>query len=332
MFPMNLRWLFALLGALALPQDEITWDATRPVFAEAGPGVTAIRAYSTPAGGNYYVLRGTVPEVLVFGADGKLASRIALGHPPTATPDEKKQPAVVYGNDLDVDAAGRFYIADRGGNAVKVFEPTGRFLRALRIAGPTSVACLPDGEVAVASLKSETLITVFDGFGREVRAFGELTDLAARAELSRYLNVGRLARDARHNLYFSFSYLPEPTVRKYDRFGYLAAEIEATSLDVAAAAQATRREISRQERGGPVGLKPTITALGVDPEKEEIWLATGGVVMHFDAEGQRLRSYRVFTDMGQRLEAVAILVEAKRLLMASETLGIFEFPRPDHRR
>jgi hypothetical protein len=71
-----------------------------------------------------------------------------------------------------------------------------------------------------------------------------------------------------------------------------------------------------------------ITALGVDPQTQEIWLAIGTLLMHFDKDGQRLASFRTYIPGGARMEASAILVERDRLLIGADPRGIYEFPRP----
>ena len=223
-------------------------------------------------------------------------------------------------------------MADRGGNAVKVFHADGLLALTIPIPAPTSVVALAEGEIAVASMKSTRLVTVFDARGKLVREFGELSEVADRGELNRFLNLGRLATDPASHIYYAFHHLPEPTVRKCDRFGYAVLEIELTTLELQPAAQAARREIQRQERGGTPAFKPIVTAIAVDPATEEIWIALGGLLLHFDRDGNRRGTYRTFRPEGARLEAVAILVEPQRLLLAADPLGVYEFARPDKTR
>ncbi len=142
-------------------------------------------------------------------------------------------------------------------------------------------------------------------------------------------NIGRLARDLTGHLYYSFTYLPEPTLRRYDRFGYSDLEVVLNSLDYMPAAISARREIARQEHGGAPQLKPTVGAVAVDPQTGEMWLGIGGHLLRFAPDGQARGSYRIYTRDGARLEASAILIEPRRILVASELLGIFELPRPD---
>ncbi len=321
---MSRRHLFAalLLGLLLAPaakaQVETELLARRRVFPGVGAGLRAIKR---DASGRYYVLASPGPVVVVYNAAGERVGQVPAAASPGAT--------LVYGDDLALDAAGRLCVADRAANAVKVYSPDGALFVSIPVAAPTSVAALGDGEIAVASAKSARLVTIFDMHGKVVREFGDPTEIADRRELNRFLNIGRLNTDAAGHLYYAFSFLPEPTVRKYDRYGYSAFEIALTALEVQPTAAATRREIQRQERGGTPALKPIVTAVGVDPVTEELWVALGGVLLHFDRTGARRGIYRAFTAEGARVEAVAILVEPDRLLLAADPLGIYEFPRPD---
>ncbi len=129
------------------------------------------------------------------------------------------------------------------------------------------------------------------------------------------------------NTYFAFDYLPEPTVRKFDHAGYLAMEISLTTLEFQPAAQAARKAIARSETGAP-SLHRIISAIGVDPQTQDIWLAIGTLLMHFDKEGQRIASFRTFTPGGARLEPSMILVEPDRLLIGADPQGTYEFPKP----
>ena len=362
-----MHWLRLLLGlcasALITPnanaQVEKALEARRRVFTDVGPG---FRAMKRDPAGHYYVLTAPGATVGVYDAAGQ---RVGLLPPVAATPGRPIPPMrsdapLIFGDDLDVDAAGHIYVADLGANAVKVFNPEGTLALVIPTPAPTSLAVLPEGEIAVAGMKSARLVTVFAGPGRSgpshaagvsqwtnlsplpselgdpeapgkiLREFGDPTEIAERGDVNRFLNLGRLASDPEGHLYYAFSYLPEPTVRKYDRFGYAAFEISLATLEFQPAAQAARREIPRQDkRGGAPALHPIITALGVDPATQHIWVALGNLLLHFDRTGGRRGRYRIYTPEGARLEARAILVEPDRLLIGNDPLGIYEFPRPD---
>lgn len=331
--------LLAAVLLLAVPSaaqfSERQARATEKLFGDAG-GVSAIQRDTA---GRYYLLAGRGNVVHVYDASG---ARLAQ-FPPAPPADTKSAPPdLVFGEDLDVrcPAAGAapgegclIYIADRGGNAIRVFTPEGKLLRSIPVQNPTSVVALPDGEVAVTTMRSSRLVQVLGPEGKPLREFGVLVEIAQASDVNRFLNMGRLATDPGGSVYYAFSYVPEPTFRRYDRFGYAAYEAELNTLDFQPTAQAARREISKQDKAGrtPV-LKKVISAIGVDPATQEVWIALGGLLMHFDAEGSRRGIYRIFTAEGARIEPTAILVEPQRLLLGSETSGVFELPRPDKQR
>jgi len=324
------------LAALATPaaaQLETELIARRCFICDAGTGV---RSVARDAAGRYYVLTAPGPAVLIYSADGKRTGQIPVK--PT------KENSIVFGDDLVLNSSGRLVVADRGANAIKVFSLDGELAPSevegppliFPIVAPTSIASLGEGELAVTTLRSDRLVTVFDSTGKILRAFGEPTQVATGTDrglptLNRFLNIGRLAADSAGHLYYAFSYLPEPTVRKYDRYGYASLEIELNALDLYPAAQATRREIERQSQnpGQSPQLKPILAAVAVDPATQEIWVAHGGLLIHFATDGSRRGLYRTYTPAGVRLEPSAILLEPDRLLLASDSLGIFDFPRPD---
>lgn len=304
-----------------IPQEQMEREITARarLFPEVGPGVKTLKCDSA---GRYYVLTAPAPAVQVFNADGKTIAQIPR--------DAKGRDAIVYGEDMDVDASGRVYVADRGANAVKVYDNSGKLVLSIPIVAPMSVVALPVGEIAVASLKSRDLVTIFDLTGKDLREFGGLSELAEHADLNRFLNIGRLVGDPANHLYYAFTYLPEPTVRKYDRFGYSSYEISLTTLDVYPSAQALRRNISRlDEQGAAPNLQAVINAVGVDPATEEVWVALGDDLMKFDKTGNRVGRYRTLLPSGEDLTPTAILVEHDRLLLADDPHGIYEFARPD---
>ena len=298
---------------------EIELTARARLFPDVGPGIKAVKR---DASGRYYFLSTTDHAVRVYSADNTY-----LGQIPT---DATGAAAIVYGQDMDVDAAGRVYVADRGANAVKVYTHDGKLALSIPVSAPTSVVALPSGEIAVAAMKSGHLVTVYDMQGKDLREFGDLSDLAEHAQLNRLLNIGRLADDPANHIYYAFSYLPEPTIRKYDAYGYSSYQISLTTLDIYPTAQAMRRAIYRlDQRSAPPQLQKVISAVGVDPVTQEVWVALGDDLMKFDKDGNRVGKYRTLTTSGEDLAATSILVEPHRLLLADDPHGIFEFARPD---
>jgi hypothetical protein len=298
-------------------EPELT--ATAHLFPDVGPGIRAIKR---DAHGRYYFLSTVDHAVRVYAADNTFIGQIP--------PSDSGPTAILYGSDMDVDAAGNVYVADRGANKVKVYAAHGNLSLSIPVDSPTSVLALPNGEIAVASLKSRDLITVYDAHGKYLREFGDISDLAEHEEFNRFLNIGRLATDPDSHIYYAFTYSPEPTVRKYDAFGYSSYQISLHTLDIYPTAQAERRNIARIDlQSAPQPLPTVIDAIGVDPQTQEVWLALGDDLMKFDKSGNRVERYRTLTTSGEDLNAAAILVEPHRLLLADDPHGIFEFTRPD---
>lgn len=318
--------LLACGAGSAAAQDEGELIAKQRVFPGVGPG---LRTVKRGADGRLYILASPSPGLLVFDAQGKQVLSInEAGVASSGT--GQVHPLISFGEDCDGAADGKIYVADRGANLIQVFSPEGTPLRSITIKNPISLAALPEGEVAVGTLREPHLVIVFDKNGRDVREFGDPEPLAEREELNRYLNIGQLATDAQGHLYYAFAYLPEPTVRQYDRLGYARQDIQYTALDAMPAAQAARKEIVRQEsKGQQPAFKRILTAVGVDRTNGEVWVALYNTLLHFDKEGNRRATYKIYTPQGARLEANTILVENDRLLIGSDPLGIYEFERPD---
>jgi hypothetical protein len=317
--------LAATWAGLANGQDEDQLTAKARLLPSVGPGLRAVRA---GADGKLYVLTAPSGYVSVFSKDGKFLRNVP-DYAEAVGPASAELRAIRYGEDVDVDAAGAVYVADRGANAVKVWERNGN-AHMCNVNAPISVAALPDGEAAVVTLREPHLVIVFDKNGRDVREFGDPEPLTERPDLNRFLNIGQLATDAQGHLYYGFAYTPEPTVRQYDRFGYAGLDIQYTALEAAPEAQAVRREIQRQEKkGGTPVFKRVLTAVGVERETGEVWMAVGNTLLRFDKDGTHRASYQLYTPGGARLEASILLVEKDRLIVGNDPLGIYGFAKPD---
>jgi hypothetical protein len=311
----------ALVGSAADVDDQLM--AKRRVFASIGPG---LRALHRGQDGKYYLLASPGVGIAVFDATGKQLK--VIGAPAAA--DKTGRSPIAFGEDCDVDAQGNLYVADRADNLVSVFSPDGQLIHSIPFNSPISVAVLPEGEVAVTSPRSLHLVAVFAANGRLAREFGDAEVISQRDDLNRFVSIGRLKSDPQGSLYYGYTYMPEPLVRQYDRFGYAKQDFQFSSIDAFSEARAMRREIDRQEkRAEPPSLLPILTAFGVDPESGEIWMALHNTLLHFDKEGNRRSEYQIYTKEGARIEANVLLVEEKRLLIGSDPLGVYEFPRPD---
>lgn len=328
-------------GRLVRAQEDPNLDAAKRRFPDVGAGFRAIRR--TPDG-LYYVLAAagtpdpaskrpkpskaskrsdaasnSAPAVLVFDSEGRKLHKF----PVQTRPGER-----ISADSLDIDASGRVYVADAAGNAVSIYVADGTLFAHFRIPAPTQIIALPHDQFAVCSANADHLIGIYDSHGTLVREFGELADVRDDAELNHRLNAGHLASDKAGNLYFGFRFLPEPTVRKYDSSsGVLLDELSLTTLDLQPMAQSARQEIARAASGKAILPHEIISALGVDPETQELWLALGNLLMHFDSANNKTASGRAYTMNGARMVPGFILVEKDDLLLGNDPLGIYEFPR-----
>ncbi len=307
-------------------QVDSDMTAKTRLFGPLGPGLRAVRR---AADGRTYVLASPSPGLIVFDAKGKQLFAIPES---AASPGAKPGGSgITFGEDCDIDGDGRIYVADRGSNTVDVFSPDGAFIHAFPAPSPISVAWLGDGEVAVATLREQHLVIVYEKGGRETREFGDPEQISEREDLNRFLNVGELATDGTHHVYYGFSYMPEPTVRQFDRNGYGSGpDVQYVALEAASKAQAIRREIVKQEKNTKSpAFKRILTGFGVDPATGEIWMTVGNTLMHFDKDGNRRASYQMYTPEGSRLEANTIVIEPDRMIIGGDPIGIYEFARPD---
>lgn len=302
-------------------QYESDLVAKRQLYRDVGAG---FRAIHRGPNGNYYVLTAPAPAVLIYDPSGKRVGQVP------GSSAAVKGAALVFGESFDVDPDGRVVVCDRGANAVKIYSPDGTLAATVPMPAPVSVVFLPGDEFAVASPEGEHLVTAYDLGGKIVRDYGDREEFASRADVNTQVNFGHLVADEAGNNYFSFDYLPEPTVRKFDRVGYLALEISLKTLEFEPTAQAARKAIARMgdsEKIVPL-LHRIISAVGVDPQTQEIWMAVGTLLMRFDKDGQRLSSFRTYLPRGGRLEPSQIVVEPNRLLLGADPQGIYEFPKP----
>src|SRR6202030_1605572 len=122
------------------------------------------------AAGRYLVLASPGKYISVYAADGR-----PLGDIPSS---DSKHPALISATAFDTDAEGRLYAADRGANAVKIFDAKGNLRRAIPIAAPVSIAALPDGEFGLTDLDSRHLLGVYSLDGKLLRGMGDLSEMA----------------------------------------------------------------------------------------------------------------------------------------------------------
>jgi hypothetical protein len=189
-------------------------EARDRVFTKLGAGVTALKKDSA---GRYYVLAKPATEIRVYDPSGNLTGKI---------PNANSGGAVIrYAVDIDLSPDGLIAVADRGSNAIEVFHTDGSLEVRIPVVAPTSVVALSGGQFAVTSLVSKRLVEVIDQRGRVLRSFGDPSDLGIHLDPHQPLkDLGRIIGDPSGGIYFAFTSLADPTVRKFDRYGYVAYE------------------------------------------------------------------------------------------------------------
>jgi hypothetical protein len=184
------------------------------VFAGINSAVVTMKR--DPAG-HYYVLAAPPNVIWVLDSDGKRIGRIPRAETETAK--------IQYAADFDIDSDGRVLVADRAANAVEIFSADGAFLTKVPVFAPTGVVGLPDHQFAVSTLRSKRLVEILSDDGSLVRSFGDLAEAGGDSQSNQLQNLGKVFGDGAGDIYYAFAARPDPTVRKYDRFGYAANDV-----------------------------------------------------------------------------------------------------------
>ena len=184
------------------------------VFPSIGAGVAAMKRDSA---GRYYILAKPASVISIYNAEGSPIGKIPNAHSHGAT--------IRYAVDFDLGKDGSLFVADRGANAIEIFGPDGSLTAKVPVTAPTSVVALPGGQFAVTSLVSTHLVQIIDQHGKVIRSFGDPQYITEdESGNNRVIDWGKITGDSAGGVYFAFTSLPQPTLRKYDRFGYVAYE------------------------------------------------------------------------------------------------------------
>ena len=208
----------ALAGLAAAAEGQgiqTAIEARGRVLPAVGPGVETLKQ---DAAGNYYVLAKPANVIWVYSSDGKLAGQIPNAHSAGS--------AIHYAVDFDISPEGKIVVADRGANAVEVFAPNGSPVARVAVNAPTSVVALSGGQFAVTSLTSKRLVQVLDEQGNYVRSFGDPTEVPQGSDRKALADLGRISGDSTGHIFFAFTTVADPTLRQYDRYGYVAYEAQ----------------------------------------------------------------------------------------------------------
>lgn len=183
------------------------------VFPEFHGGVVALKRDSA---GHYYVLATPPNLIWILSRDGQ-----HLGQIPHAGSDGAK---IQYAVDFDIASDGRVLVADRAANAVEIFSAAGVQQARIPVFAPTGVVALPNDQFAVSTLRSKRLVEVRSDQGALIRSFGDPTEAGVDPDSKQLQNVGKISGDSAGDIYFAFTAMHDPTVRRYDRYGYVTSE------------------------------------------------------------------------------------------------------------
>ena len=183
------------------------------LFPEIGSSVTAMKRDSL---GRYYVLATPANVIWIYSPQGK-----RIGQIPRADSETAK---IQFAVDFDLDPTGRVLVADRAANAVEIFSADGSLVTRIPVFAPTGIVALPDKQFAVSTLRSKRLVEIRDEQGALVRSFGDPADSGIDPDSKKLQNAGKISGDGAGGIYYAFAALPDPTIRKYDRFGYAATD------------------------------------------------------------------------------------------------------------
>ena len=203
----------SLSQPISAQEIRATLEARDRVFPSVGAGVAALKHDSA---GRYYIIAKPASAIQVYAPDGTLTGEIPNANSHGA--------AIKYAVDVDISPEGLVYVADRGANAVEVFQQDGSLVARISVAAPTSIAALSGGQFAVTTLTSKHLVQIRDEQGNLVRSFGGPAEQDAAMANKPLMDLGRISGDSAGHIYFAFTSAQNPTVRTYDRYGYVGYE------------------------------------------------------------------------------------------------------------
>jgi hypothetical protein len=210
-------------------QFRTTVEARARLFPGIGPGVTALKRDSA---GRYYLLSRPPTAILIYDSNQNPAGQI---------PNANSQSVLIkYAVDIDLGPDGLLYVADRGANAVEIFKLDGTLVARVPVTAPTSLVALSNGQFAVTSLTSDRLVQIRDQRGTLVRSFGDPSEISEDVGKTSIRQWGKISGDSTDGIYFALTSVADPTLRKYDRFGY--SSYEATVPGSVIEAASTTRE------------------------------------------------------------------------------------------
>lgn len=191
---------------------------------------------------------------------------------------------------------------------------------------------LSTGEICVVGYPHKGLISILDSSGHLVREIGETVQVVPEPKLNAFLNSGKLAVDDSDNIYFAFTWLPKPTVRKYDKTGRLVVEFHPYGQQLEQASQRARQGIERRLVEGGIGGSAVIFGLGIDPKTKDIWVSSGGWIHRYDKSGNPKDTMHFVDQDGRPINVDEILMHDDQVYVVCRVTGVYEFDYPAETR
>jgi hypothetical protein len=309
-----------LIAALCLPrvatgQESIM--AGRQIAYESGKGTLGVK--QDPKTGELYVLNREDRCVWRFSRSGTALGRISSAG---QGPADLIEPV-----DFAVDRQGSVIVAD-GWQSVKVFSSDGRLVRTITHRRPRSVGVLSDGSILVSGFPKDSLISVYDSDGRQVRSIGTPIQTDSDGFLNSVMNLGILLVDESDNIYYIFRHLLKPTVRKYASDGLLLAEWNVASPTLSGTLEAAAKHYAKSKSEKRNGVFELLSGGAVDSATNSIWISSGPFLFQLDTSGKILREVVLFGPGPRRVSAEGFFLKGDQILVATYSGGVLEFGKP----
>jgi hypothetical protein len=304
-----------LFPTVANAQDEL--QAFRQVAYESGHGTVTLKQ---GPGGGFYALNQADRCVWMFSSSGSSTGHISsIGMGPSDLLSPK---------DLAVDSDGNAIVADASG-AVKIFSPSGHLLISFPFERPQHVASMSGGRILVSGFPKDYLISIFDRQGKLLGKLGTPAKVDDDPFFNSVLNMGAIFADGSDNIYYVFTYMLTPTVRKYKPDGTLVAEwhlSDGKTLEQNLAA--ARLKYQENKKSANYGGVPILTAVAFDQDSGTLWVASGAQITLLDSSGHTLRIVNLALPDGKPLQTGGMSVERDTIRASTYLAGIFEYQKP----
>lgn len=229
--------------------------------------------------------------------------------------------------DAEIIAAnndGNFYVSDSS-SGIKLISANGRLLNKIPITHATSFSVYENNLIA-ASSSGNSLLHLFDKTGNLQKSFGDLKDFDSNnSAQNSFLNSGKIAISPQGEIYYAYTFAPEPSVRKYSFDGKLLSEfrIEGSAINLQLKRE---KDFLKTKDAATVGGMNVITSIAHDARTNHIFIGTNGgagrsgitrnsgVIYEYDTDGQKLREYALINKT--KISSQEVIIGLKDIVVA----------------